>query len=224
VTLQHARTGEPLFSFGQAERLEDVALPSKGPTHRVWLPSRRCKPFRSRKPFSAPHAHGLRPSELCSDLVARPRFPAADPLLRFPARPESLTAALQRFPLTKPAAHPAPAPLLETGWCRCSPELLRLSGPPPPDLGRSTFLLPSPLALSFPTSEDAENRGPRGFLPAGPHLPSFEGREPVWRFRPTASADPSEREPVAAYFFGLERPGVLTNPRTAPLSNRFRPS
>jgi len=214
----------PIFRSTEAERLEDVALPSKGPTRRVWLPSRRCKPFRSRKPLSAPHAHGLRPSEPCSDLVARPRFPTGDPLLRFPARPNDLTATLQRFPLTKPAAHPAPDPVLETGWSRCSPELPRLSGLPPPDLERSTFLLPSPLTLSFPTSEDAENRGPRGFLPAAPHPPSFEGCEPVWRFRPTASADPLKREPVAAYFFGLERPEILTNPRTAPLSNRFRPS
>jgi hypothetical protein len=169
----------PIFHSAEAVRLKSVALPFKGPARRVWLPSRRSQPFCSRKPFSAPHTHGLCPSEPSSGSVARTRFPAIDPLLRFSVKPKGLTAALQRFVLTKPAVHPAPGHVLEPGWSHCSPELLRLSGLASPGMGRSAFLLPAPLALSSLTSEDAKGRGPRGFLPAKPRLPSFKGREPV---------------------------------------------
>jgi hypothetical protein len=161
--------------------LKGVAMPFKGPALRVWLPSRRRQPLCLWKPFSAPHAHGLRSSELSSGHVARQQFPAAVPPLRFPAKPKGLTATLRRFPHTKPAVHPAPVLVLKTGWSHCSPELLHLSGVSSPGMGRSACPLPAPLTLSSLTSENAKDRSPRGFLPTKPRLPSFEGREPVWR-------------------------------------------
>jgi hypothetical protein len=54
----------PFFHPATAGRLEGFAVPSKSPALRVWLPSRRCKPHRPRKPLSAPHTPGLHPSEL----------------------------------------------------------------------------------------------------------------------------------------------------------------
>jgi hypothetical protein len=73
-------------------------------------------------------------------------------------------------------------------WGPCPLELARLPGLPPPDMGRSFFLLPAPPALTAPASEEAGTRSPRGSLPAARHLPPFEGRRPAWRSRPTASA------------------------------------
>jgi len=163
----------------EAERLKGVAVPSKRAALRVWLPSRRCRPSCPRKPLSASHALGLRSSEPYSGRVAQPRFPATDPLLRFPAKRSGLAFTLQRLALTRPAAHPAPGYPLGPGWSRCSPELWRLSGLPPPELGRITFLLPAPLALPLSASEEAENRSPRGSVPPARHLPPFEGRRPV---------------------------------------------
>jgi hypothetical protein len=165
--------------------------------------------------------------------VAQSPFPAIVPLLRFSVRPKGLTATLQRFPLTKLAVHPAPGHVLESGWSHCSPELLRLSGLISLDMGRSAFLLPAPLTLLSPTSEDAGGWSPRGFLPAMPHLPSFEGCEPVWRSWPTASANPLECEPVATYFFSskcpenLRFPNIFSEqpipPRLTGMSTAFRP-
>jgi hypothetical protein len=81
----------PIFRPAEAVRLKGVTLPSKGPTRRVWLPSRRCQPTCSWKRFSASHAHGFCSSEPCSDLVARSQSPAFDPLLRFSVRPKGLS-------------------------------------------------------------------------------------------------------------------------------------
>jgi hypothetical protein len=169
----------PIFRPAQAARLKSVALPSKGPAPRVWLPSRRRQPRCSWKPFSAPHTHGFCPSELFSVPVAQRRFPAVAPLLRFSVKPKGLTGTLQRFLLTGSAVHPAPGHILEPGWSHCSPELLRLSGFVSLDMGRSAFLLPAPLTLLSPTSEDVVEWSPRGFLPTTPRFPSFKGRKPV---------------------------------------------
>jgi hypothetical protein len=139
-------------------------LPFKGSTLRVWLPSRRLELPSSWKPFSASHTHGFCPSELFSNLMAPLQFPAVDPLLRFVVKPKGLTSTLQRFPLTRLAVHPATDHVLEFGWSHCSPELLRLSGLMSLDMGRSAFLLPAPLTLSSPTSEDVGGGAPGVFL------------------------------------------------------------
>jgi hypothetical protein len=174
-----SRQKNPSFRPARAGRLEGVAVPSKSPALRVWLPSRRRKPFCPRKPLSASHAPGLRPSEPFSDPAARPRFPEGAPLVRFPAKPVSLAAALQRLALARPAVHPAPGLSCWAEWSLCSPGLPRLPGFHPPGFGESVFLPPAPRALSFPTSEDVGNRGPRGSIPAARLFPSFEGRWPA---------------------------------------------
>jgi hypothetical protein len=97
----------PFFRPARTGRLKGFAVPFKSAAPRVWLPSRRCQLHRSRRPFSASHALGLRPSELFSGPAARPRFPARDPFLRFRIKPTGLVPALQRFPLAKPAVPPA---------------------------------------------------------------------------------------------------------------------
>jgi len=71
---------------------------------------------------------------------------------------------------------PRSPPFFRKEWGPCPLELQRLSGYPPPDLGRSFFLLPAPPALAVPASEKAGTRSPRGSLPAAQHLPPFEGR------------------------------------------------
>jgi len=177
----------------------------KSPILRVWLPSRRSQLFSPRRHISAPHALGLRSTEPYSDLTARRRFPEADPPLRFLARPVSLTTALRRIALARSAAHPAPG-LSRTGWSRCSLELIHLSGFPPLDLQGGVSPPYSPPVVSRPVSEETERRDLRDFLPTARPFPSFEGRWPVWRFRPTASAAPSEHGPAAAYFFSSKTP------------------
>jgi len=65
---------------------------------RVWLPSRRAfQPLTPWKPLSAPHALGLRPSELSSSQRIEGRFPFPSPLLRFLAKPHDFASALQRL-------------------------------------------------------------------------------------------------------------------------------
>jgi hypothetical protein len=50
----------PFFHPARAGRLEEVTVSSKSTTLRVWLPSRRRKPFRPREPsFSSPHSWAL---------------------------------------------------------------------------------------------------------------------------------------------------------------------
>jgi hypothetical protein len=161
--LQHVKTEAPFFSLDRSQAFTGLTGPCKSPTLRVWLPSRRCKLFCPRKPLSAFHALGLRPSEPCSSLMAHTRFPEHDPLLRFPAKPVSLTSTLQRLPLTKPAVQPAPRHTLMAGWCPCSLELRRLSGLPPLDMGRSTFLPPAPLVLCSSSFRRNSKPEPQGF-------------------------------------------------------------
>jgi hypothetical protein len=80
--------------------------------------------------------------------------------------------------------------LLPSGWSHCSLELLHLSDFPLLNLGGSISLPPALHILSAPTSEEARTRNPKGCLSAASHLPTFTGREPVWRFWPAASAVP----------------------------------
>jgi hypothetical protein len=73
--------------------------------------------------FSAPHAHGLRSSEPCSDLKAGPGFPQNLPLPRFSARPHGLTSAPQRLSLPRPAGPSAPPPLSDGSGALALPSL-----------------------------------------------------------------------------------------------------
>jgi hypothetical protein len=132
--------------------------------------------------LSASHALGLHPPELCSALVAHSRFLKSDPLLRFLAKPSGLTPTLQRFPLTRPAALPAPNAYYDARWSHCSPGFWHLPGYLSLDIERSTFLLSAPLVLFLSASEETNNRNLRGFLPAIQRFPSFKGRPPAWRF------------------------------------------
>jgi hypothetical protein len=65
-------------------------LPAGGPAPRVWLPFQRPRFPGPWKPFSAPNAHGLHPSELFSGLAIENRFPGPLPLSRFSTRPFGL--------------------------------------------------------------------------------------------------------------------------------------
>jgi len=169
-------------------RPDGVALPSGSPAFRVWLPSWRRQPLDPRKPVSAPHAHGLRSSRPFSEPAADPKFPKDLPLLRFPTRPIGLVQALQRLALAGSAAPSSSPTFFRSEWGPCPLELSRLPGFLPPDMGRSFFLLPAPLALCLPIPEETRKWSLRGSLPAARHLPSFEGHRPAWRSRPTASA------------------------------------
>jgi hypothetical protein len=166
----------PLCARLVTGRSNGLALPSEGPASRVWLPSWRCQPFHPRELVSAPNAHGLRSSGRSSDTVADPRFPEDLPLLRFPVKPNGLTAALQRLRLTEPAAPTGSPTLFRWKWGPCPLELPHLPGLHPPDLRRGSFPPRAPPALFFPASEETENRSPRGSLPAARRFPSFEGR------------------------------------------------
>lgn len=78
LALQRMRIVLPLFSpCLLARRPAGFAVPTGGPVHRVWLPSRRCKLLDPRKPLSASNALGLCPSELCSRSTMEPRFPSS---------------------------------------------------------------------------------------------------------------------------------------------------
>jgi hypothetical protein len=98
--------------------------------------------------------------------MARTRFLRSNPFLRFLAKPFGLAPTLQRLPLTRPAALPAADTFYDAGWSRCSPGLLHLPGFLSPDIKGSTFLPFAPLVLFLSTSEDADKRNLRGFLPA----------------------------------------------------------
>jgi hypothetical protein len=160
-----------------------MALPrlSKAPSSGFGYPLDGISHLTHGNALSVPHAHGLHPPELCSDLVANPRFLKSSPLLRFLVKPYGLTPTLQRFPLTKPAALPAPGAYYGARWSHCSPGLRHLPGSLSLNIERSSFLLSAPLVLSLPTSEDADNWNLRGFLPATQRFPSFKGRPPAWR-------------------------------------------
>jgi len=88
------RLMSPFFHPAFAGRLEGLATPSKGPTLRVWLPSRRCQPLSPWKPLSAPHTPGLSSSEHRADFEALPEFPPAIRSCVFSADP---TACHRRF-------------------------------------------------------------------------------------------------------------------------------
>ena len=131
--------------------------------------------------LSTPHAPGLYSSGLCSSFVAGSKFPCILPLVRFLTKPFGLVPTLQRLQPTRPAVPSALSFFFRRECGLCPPEFWRLPGFPPLDIRRSLSLLPALLTLSFLTSEEANNRSPKGFPPAAWHVPSFEGRPPAWR-------------------------------------------
>jgi hypothetical protein len=100
----------PLCAWLWAKRPADEAMSTEGPAFRVWLPSWRRKPYRSREPVSAPHAPGLFspgpfPDSGAGDKVSR--TPSARTLSCQPSRPGTGASAVfaprgQRFPHALP--------------------------------------------------------------------------------------------------------------------------
>jgi len=144
------RPKTPFVHPAFTERLEDVAMSSKSPAPRVWLPSRRCKAFQPVEAcfsFSRSWVSLFRAFFRSQSPMSVSRI---NPFLRFFIKPVGLTLTLQRFLLQRPAVLPAPRCLLATGWSPCSLELSRLSGFPLLNLEGSLSLPPSPRVLFFP--------------------------------------------------------------------------
>jgi len=189
-------------------------MPHESPTFRVWLPSWRRKPFHSRRPFSASHAHGLGSSGLCSGSTADPKFPPDLPLLRFCAKPNGLTSALQRLMLAEPAAPPALPSFSDKSGVhallsfRTSQVFLRriFGRVPSSPMPLSPFTSQPPKMPRIEAPGDSLQRPGISRLSTGAYLLGVPDRQP--------SATLLEREPVAAYFFSSELPKPSRTPKT----------
>lgn len=182
--------GNPFLRPAFAERLKGVAVPSKGAAHGVWLPSQRRKSPRPRKRLSASHAPGLRSSEPFSGTEARTWFPMP---IRSYASPPNPVAWRRRFSGLCSRNQPC---IQRSTVCQRSSEavaLLSFSASRVFDRRtreKSPSLLP-PLS-SFPSRpREVSGTGTSGAPFQRPGISLLVGGyEPVWHFRPTASAVP----------------------------------
>jgi len=158
---------------------------------------------------SVPHAHGLRPSGLCSDHVAGQGFPQDHSLLRFSTKPHGLASTLQRFTLTGPAALSA----LPTFRRRVEVHAL-LSFRTSQVFFRRIFEEASPFFVPFSLfcpqpPKKPETGAPRDSFQRPGISPLSRGARLLGVLDRLPSATALKREPVAAYFFSSGAPKTL---------------
>jgi hypothetical protein len=204
----------PLFAPFLTGRSNGDAAPPERAAFRVWLPSWRFQPSRSREPVSVPHAHGLRSSGLMSDHVAGLRFSENLPLRRFSAKPHGLAPTLQRLTPTGPAALSA-RPIFRVGiellallsFCTSQVFFRRIFEEV------SSLFVPFPLFF-FRSPKKPEAGAPRVSFQRPGISPLSRGADLLGVSGRLSSPAPLEREPSAAYFFSSGFPDSLRPPKS----------